>query len=60
MPDDRAKNALVLEAIRLQNSGHHQRAAQKFQDAGNQYRSPADKVELWAAADRARRVALSD
>lgn len=50
----------VMEAIKLQNSGHHTQAAAKFREAGNQYRNPSEKKELWAAADRAKRIASSD
>ena len=50
----------IMEAVRLQNSGHHTQAAYKFREAGNQIRNPAEKRELWDAADRARRIAQSD
>jgi hypothetical protein len=50
----------IMEAVKASNSGHHTRAAALFQEAGNQYRNPEDKRELWQAAERARRIANSD
>lgn len=50
----------VMEAVRLQNSGHHTQAAALFQRAGNQERNPSEKRTLWDAAERARRIANSD
>lgn len=53
-------DSVVLEAIKAANNGHHTQAARLLQDAGNQYRNPAEKRELWAAAERHRRIAQSD
>ncbi|MEH3108932.1 MAG: hypothetical protein PGN22_02375 [Agrobacterium cavarae] len=50
----------IMEAIKASNNGHHTQAARLFQDAGNQYRNPSEKKELWAAAERSRRIANSD
>ena len=50
----------ILKAIELANKGHHRQAASRFQEAGNQYRNPAEKKELWEAAQRHRRIADSD
>lgn len=50
----------IMEAIKLANNGHHTQAAMAFQDAGNQYRNPTEKAELWKAAERHRRIANSD
>ena len=60
MRSERKDDSLVHEAIRLQNSGHHTQAAALLQRAGNQYRNPAEKAELWEAAARARKIATSD
>jgi hypothetical protein len=60
MYTERKNDSLVHKAIKLQNNGHHTQAAALFQRAGNQYRNPDEKKELWAAADRARRIASSD
>ena len=53
-------NSLLLEAMRLSNNGHHAQAAHVYQRAGNQYRNLSEKKELWAAAERSRRIAYSD
>lgn len=50
----------VMEAIKLQNDGHHYQASVKFREAGNQYRDPSEKKELWKAAERSLRIAESD
>ena len=50
----------IMKAIALQNNGQHAQAARLFQDAGNQYRNPSEKAELWKAAERARCIASSD
>lgn len=50
----------IMRAIAEQNRGNHAGAARLFQDAGNQYRNPSEKKELWAAAKRAERIANSD
>jgi len=50
----------IMDAIRLSNSGHHTQAAALYQRAGNQIRNPAEKEELWKAAERSRRIASSD
>lgn len=50
----------IMAAIKASNSGHHRQAAALFQDAGNQYRRPDEKKELWAAANSSRRIADSD
>lgn len=49
----------VMEAIKASNNGHHTQAAYLFECAGNQTREPSEKRELWAAADRSRRIANS-
>lgn len=54
------KQQKVMEAIAAQNSGHHTKASQLFQDAGNAERPIAEKRELWKAAERARRIAGED
>ncbi|UPT53352.1 hypothetical protein [Synechococcus phage Ssp-JY38] len=53
-------DSIVLQAIAKQNNGHHGEAAALFQRAGNQYRNPAEKQQLWDAARRARNIADSD
>lgn len=53
-------DATIMEAVKLANNGFHTQAARAFQDAGNQYRNPAEKAELWKAAERHRRIAQSD
>jgi hypothetical protein len=50
----------VFKAIEKMNRGDHRGAAAEFQRAGNQYRSPKEKEQLWAAAERSRRIAESD
>lgn len=50
----------IMDAVKAANNGHHTQAANLFQRAGNQYRDPAEKKELWVAADRSRRIANSD
>jgi len=51
---------LVLDAVAAQNNGRHTEAAALFQRAGNQYRNPIEKDQLWKAAKRAREIASSD
>jgi NADPH-dependent ferric siderophore reductase len=60
MYSERKNDATIMEAIKAANNGHHTQAAQLFQRAGNQYRNPSEKKELWAAAERSRRIANSD
>lgn len=50
----------IMDAVARQNRGDHTGAAALFQRAGNQYRRPDEKRELWKAAERARRIANSD
>lgn len=50
----------IMKAIEAQNRGDHNRASRLFQEAGNQYRNPSEKKELWDAAERSRRIRDSD
>ena len=50
----------IMRAVEAQNRGNHTQAARLFQEAGNQYRNPSEKKELWKAAERSRRIASSD
>jgi len=50
----------LLEAIRLSNTGHHYQASEIYRREGNKERPIAEKRELWAAADKARKIANSD
>jgi len=50
----------VMRAVEAQNRGDHSAAARLFQDAGNQYRNPKEKDQLWKAAERSRRIRDSD
>lgn len=60
MYTEKKDDGLLHEAIRLSNNGHHYQAAQLYQRAGNQYRNPQEKKELWAAAERHRKISMSD
>lgn len=51
---------VIMEALRASNAGHHTKAAYLYQKAGNQYRNPEEKRDLWNAAEKARRIANSD
>ena len=53
-------DSVIQRAIVLQNDGHWSKAASLLQDAGNQYRNPSEKQDLWNAAERSRKIALSD
>lgn len=57
---EKKNDKTIMDAIKASNSGHHMQAANLFQRAGNQYRNPSEKRDLWAAADRSRRIAASD
>ncbi len=57
---DPANNKTIMEAIKAQNSGNHNKAASLFQQAGNQYRNPDEKQMLWDAAKKSRSIANSD
>ena len=53
-------DSTVMRALEAQNNGQHQRAANLFREAGNQYRNPDEKKQLWDAAKRAERTHYSD
>lgn len=53
-------NETILKAVREASRGNHTGAARLLQDAGNQYRNPEEKRELWKAAEQHRRIANSD
>ena len=57
---EKKNDKTVMDAIKAANNGHHTQAANLFQRAGNQYRNPSEKAELWKAAERSRRIANSD
>lgn len=57
---ERKNDKTIMEAIKASNNGQHTKAANLFQRAGNQYRNPSEKEELWAAAERSRRIASRD
>ena len=50
----------VMQALTAQNNGQHQRAANLFREAANQYRNPNEKQQLWDAAKRAEKIHYSD
>lgn len=60
MYSEKKNDRLVMDAIRLQNNNQHYQAAELFQRAGNQYRDPKEKAELWKAAEKARKTHYSD
>jgi len=60
MYTERKDNKTVMDAVERMNRGDHTGAAAMFQRAGNQYRDPSEKAELWKAAARSRRIAASD
>jgi hypothetical protein len=51
---------VIIEALKAQNRGELTKASNLFRDAGNQYRNPAEKKELWNAAERMQRIRDSD
>lgn len=60
MWSEKKDDRLVIQAIERQNRGDHIGAANLFQRAGNQYRDPREKQQLWQAAERAKRIHYSD
>ncbi len=57
---DKKNDSVILKALKLANNNQHQQAAALYQQAGNQYRNPKEKAELWKAAERHRRIHNSD
>ena len=53
-------DGVVMEAIKAQNNGQLTRAAALYQRAGNQYRNPEEKEQLWKAAKHARYLESQD